>query len=146
VQLVRDALAMAAHEGWRALILCNAGFTDWPLHERQVADSLQAWSRTGRSCTLLATGYDAAMRRHARFVTWRRAWSHVVDARVCRQIDPVNFPTVLWSPAWTLQLLDPVRCVGVCGSDPERIVQVKELMQELMQVSSPGFSATTLGL
>lgn len=145
-QRVRDALDAAARQGWRELILCDAGFGDWPLHERAVVDSLQAWSRAGRSCTLLATGYDTVVRQHARFVQWRRTWGHIIDARVCRQIDPVNFPTVLWSPHWTLQLLDPVRSAGVSGAEPERIVQGKELLQELMLVSSPGFPATTLGL
>lgn len=145
-QRVRDALATAARQGWRELILCDARFGDWPLHERQVVDSLQAWSHAGRSCTILATGYDTVIRQHARFVNWRRTWSHIIDARVCRQIDPANFPTVLWSPHWTLQLLDPVRSAGVCGSEPERIVQHRELLQELMLVSGPGFPATTLGL
>lgn len=145
-QLLRDALAQAARQGWRELILCDARFADWPLHERQVVDSLHAWSRAGRRCTILATGYDTVVRQHPRFVQWRRTWGHIVEARVCRQIDPVNFPTVLWSPQWTLRLLDPVRCSGVCGCEPERIVQNRELLQELIQASSPGFPATTLGL
>ncbi|MEO7938282.1 MAG: hypothetical protein ABIR55_06630, partial [Burkholderiaceae bacterium] len=63
-----------------------------------------------------------------------------------RQIDAVNFPTVLWSPQWTMQLLDPVRSVGVQGSEPERIVQTRELLKELLQTSSPGFPSTTMGL
>lgn len=146
VQHVRTALATAAQQGWRELVLCDGHFGDWPLHEREVVESLQAWSRSGRKCTLLATGYDHVVRQHARFVNWRKAWGHIIDARVCRQIDPVNFPTLLWSPHWTLQLLDPVRCTGVCGAEPERIVRDRELLLELMQVSSPGFPATTLGL
>jgi hypothetical protein len=40
-QLVRDALAAAAREGWREIILCDADFGDWPLGERSVAQSLQ---------------------------------------------------------------------------------------------------------
>lgn len=145
-QLLRDALATAAQQGWRELVLCDAHFGDWPLHERQVIDSLHAWARAGRSCTLLATGYDTVVRQHARFVTWRTTWGHLIDARVCRQIDAGNFPTVLWSPHWTLQVLDPLRCTGVCGAEPERIVQMRESLQELVQVSSPGFPSTTLGL
>lgn len=143
---VVDALAAAAQQGWRELILCDGHFADWPLHKREVVDSLQAWSRSGRKCTLLATGYDNVVRQQARFVNWRRTWGHIIDARVCRQIDPVNFPTLLWSPHWSMQLLDPVRCTGVCGAEPERIVRDRELLQELMQVSGPGFPATTLGL
>lgn len=143
---VRDALQAAAEQGWRELILCDPTFADWPLHERQVVDSLHAWSRSGRKMTLLATGYDLVIRQHARFVAWRRTWGHIIDARVCRQIDPINFPTLLWSPHWTMQQLDPVRSSGISGGEPERIVQVREQVQELMQVSSPGFPASTLGL
>ena len=33
-QLVRDALAAAAREGWPELILSDANFADWPLGER----------------------------------------------------------------------------------------------------------------
>ena len=80
-QLVRDALACAAREGWREIILCDPDFGDWPLGERAVAQSLQAWSATGRRCTLLARRYDEVVRRHARFVTWRTTWSHIVEAQ-----------------------------------------------------------------
>lgn len=145
-QRVRDALATAANQGWRELILCDADFGAWPLHERQVSESLHAWSRSGRSCTIVANSFDTLLRQHARFVGWRRTWGHIVEARVCRQIDPGNFPTVLWSPHWTLQVLDPVRSAGVDGAEPERIVQTREMVKELLLVSSPGFPVTTLGL
>ena len=35
---------------------------------------------------------------------------------------------------------------GIAGAEPERIVELREMLQELLQVSSPGFPATTLGL
>lgn len=145
-QGVRDALATAAMQGWPELILCDASFADWPLHERAVVASLQDWSRAGRRCTLLAAGFDTVIRQHARFVDWRRNWGHIVEARSCRRIDPPNFPTVLWSPHWTMQRLDPVRSAGVSGAEPTRIVQTRELLKDLMRVSSPAFAVTTLGL
>src|SRR4051812_23478037 len=79
-QLVRDALACAAREGWREIILCDADFSEWPLGEREVAQSLQDWSATGRRCTLLARKWDSVVRSHARFVAWRKTWSHIIDA------------------------------------------------------------------
>lgn len=145
-QLIRDSLAAAAEHGWNQLILCDGGFEDWPLNEKEVIDSLNAWARSGRSFTIVAAQYDGIVRQHPRFVSWRRTWGHIVDSRICRQIDTVNFPSVLWSPYWALQRLDPVRCSGIAGAEPERIVQLRELLQELLQVSSPGFPATTLGL
>ena len=45
-QLVRDALAAAAREGWRELLLSDPGFTDWPLGEREVVDALRGLKYT----------------------------------------------------------------------------------------------------
>jgi hypothetical protein len=145
-QLVRDALACAAREGWREIILSDANFEDWPLGERAVVESLEAWSATGRHCTLLARRYDGVVRRQARFVTWRRTWSHIIDARSCGSADPLEPPSALWSPGWVLQRLDPERCNGVSGSEPERRLLLRESLQEWLKKSSPAFPATTLGL
>ena len=146
-QLVRDALATAAREGWREIILSDAHFQDWPLGERAVAESLQAWARSGRRMTILAGGYDAIIRRHPRFVRWRGTWDHLLTCRACPSADPLSFPSVIWSPGWVLQRLDPVRCVGVSGTEPERRVGMREVLNEWVRSkSSPGFPATTLGL
>ena len=145
-QQVRDALARAAAEGWREIILCDANFEDWPLGEAAVAQSLSAWSKAGRHCTLLARSYDTLAGRHPRFVTWRRTWSHLIEARACTSADPLDLPSALWSPAWVLQRVDPVRCVGVSGSDPGRRVRLRENLSEWLARSAPAFPATTLGL
>ena len=145
-QLVRDALACAAREGWRELILCDADFSDWPLGERAVAQSLQDWSASGRRCTLLAWRYDEVMRRHARFVTWRRSRDHIIEARACRSADPLEFPSAIWSPGWVMQRLDRERCVGHSGCEPERRVLLRESLQEWLLRSSPSFPSSTLGL
>ena len=74
---VRQAMAAAAAQGWRKMIWCDLDFGDWPLGERAVAQALNDWARSGRKLTLLAEHYDAVLRQHARFVTWRRTWAHV---------------------------------------------------------------------
>lgn len=145
-QLVRDALACAAREGWREIILCDPDFGDWPLGERAVAQSLQAWSAAGRRCTLLARRYDEVMRRHARFVNWRTTWSHIVEARGCASADPLELPSAIWSPGWVMQRLDPERSIGISGSEPERRLMLGESLQAWLQKSSPSFPASTLGL
>lgn len=145
-QIVRDALAQAAHDGWREIILCDADFEDWPLGERAVAQSLQDWSASGRRCTLLARRYDGMVRRHARFVTWRKTWSHIIDARACASADPLDIPSAIWSPGWALRRVDPERCIGYCGSEPERRVLLRENLNEWLLKSSPSFPATALGL
>jgi hypothetical protein len=145
-QLVRDALACAAREGWREIILSDASFEDWPLGEREVAQALQQWSATGRKCILLARRYDEVVRSHARFVTWRKTWSHIIEARACSSADPLDLPSAIWSPGWVMQRLDPERCNGFSGSEPERRVLLRENLQEWLQKSTPSFPAVTLGL
>ncbi|HEY1230194.1 MAG TPA: hypothetical protein VGF26_23025 [Ramlibacter sp.] len=145
-QMVRDALTCAAHEGWRELILCDASFADWPLGERAVAESLQAWSASGRRCILLARRYDDVRRLHSRFVKWRQAWSHIVEARGCPSADALELPSAIWSPAWVMRRLDIEHSHGVAGAEPERRVAVRELIDGWLQKSSPAFPSTTLGL
>lgn len=145
-QLVRDALACAAREGWRDIILSDPDFADWPLGERSVAQSLQDWSASGRRCTLLARRFDDVVIRHARFVSWRKTWSHIIEARACPSADPLELPSAIWSPGWVLQRLDPERCNGVSGGEAKRRVLLRENLNEWLAKSSPSFAATTLGL
>ena len=145
-QLVRDALAAAAREGWREIILADATFDDWPLYERAVADSLNAWSKSGRKMTLLAKKYDEVVRKHARFVTWRKTWSHIVEARAVPAADALDVPSAIWSPGWVLERRELERSIGFCGSEPERRVLLKQTLQEWLQKSTPSFPATTTGL
>lgn len=145
-QLVRDALACAARDGWREIILSDANFEDWPLGERAVAESLQAWSSGGRRITLLARRWDGVVRQHARFVQWRGRWSHVITALACPSADPLELPSAIWSPAWVLERRDIERCNGYCGSEPERRLLLRERLNEWLLKATPSFPATTLGL
>lgn len=145
-QLVRDALACAAREGWSEMVWSDASFEDWPLRESAVAESLQAWSRTGRRLVMLARNYDAVLRHHARFVRWRNMWDHIVECRVCKSVDASEFPSALWSPQWAMRRMDLVRCNGVAGYEPQRRIHLKEVLDECRRQSSPGFPASILGL
>ncbi len=145
-QLVRDALATAAMQGWREITLIDPSFEDWPLGERAVIDSLQAWCQSGRKFTILAKRYDTLLAKHHRFVTWRGQWSHLVEARGVPSADPTDFPSAIYSPGWVMRRLDPVRSKGVASSAPERRVQLREEISAWLAKSSPAFAATTLGL
>lgn len=144
--LIRLAFATAAAAGWREIILSDSSFEDWPLGERAVAQSLNDWSRSGRKLTMLARSYDEVTRRHARFVTWRRTWAHIVECRKNAAMSVSDMPSALWSPGWVMQRLDLARCTGVAGSEPARRVVLKERLNECLGKSSPGFPATTLGI
>jgi len=83
-QLVRDAIATAARDGWQEIFISDANFHDWPLGERAVVEALQDWARSGRRFTMLACSYDDVIRRHARFVRWRGTWDHIITAAAAR--------------------------------------------------------------
>lgn len=145
-QMVRAALARAASEGWPAMVWSDPTFEDWPLGERVVTESLQAWARSGRHLVLLAHRYDALIRYKPRFVSWRKTWDHIIECRLCKNLDASEVPSALWSPHWAMRRLDLVRSTGVADLEPARRVLLKEELDECRRQSSPGFSATTLGL
>lgn len=145
-QLVRDALACAAREGWQEIILSDATFLDWPLRERVVLESLLAWSSAGRRMILLATRFDEVIRHHARFVSWRQTWGHIIDCRVCPDAASADFPSAIWSRAWFMQRIELERGIGVCGTERGRSIELREVLDERIRSSSPGFPASTLGL
>lgn len=145
-QMLRDALRMAAEEGWREITVCDPNFEDWPLGERVVVDALQAWAKAGRKWTMLAGSYDEVMRRHPRFVNWRRTWSHLIDCRAVRSADPIQLPSCLIGPAWVMRRLDLERCTGIGGNEARRRIELQESLNEWLRKSSPSFPATVLGL
>lgn len=145
-QLVRLAFAAAAEQGWQNIILCDSTFEDWPLGERAVTQSLNDWAKSGRKLTMLAKSYQEITRRHARFVTWRRTWSHIVECRASAAVTAQDMPSALWSPGWVFQRMDTVRSTGFSGCEPARRIALKEQLATCLRLSAPAFAATTLGL
>ena len=145
-QMVRAALSRAASEGWPSMVWSDPTFEDWPLGERSVTESLQAWSHSGRHLVLLAHRYDALIRYKPRFVSWRKTWDHLIECRPCKNLDASEVPSALWSPHWAMRRMDFVRSTGVADLEPARRVLLKEELDECRRQSSPGFSASTLGL
>lgn len=144
--LVRQAFVQAEAQGWQRLLISDASFEDWPLGERAVIESLQAWSRSGRSFVMLARSYDGVMRQHARFVTWRRQWDHIIECRSCSTADVLELPSAIVGDAWALRRLDPVRSAGVASDEAGWRQGLREDIDEWLRRSSPAFPATTLGL
>ena len=144
--LIRHALATAAHEGWREVILCDANFEDWPLGERAVVESLHSWSRTGRRIMLLATHFEGIVRHQPRLVSWRKTWSHIIECRSCRDEDSLSFPSAIWSRTWVMQRLSRPLSAGVSGPEADRRVHLRELLDAKIRASTDGFPASVLGL
>ena len=144
--LIRQAFQAAANQGWREIIICDADFEDWPLGERAVTSALGDWSRTGRKLTMIARNYDAATRKHPRFVTWRQTWSHIVECRGSASGPSDTLPSAMWTPNWVFERLDLERSAGYSGHEAARRVALKEGLNERLLKSIPAFPATTLGL
>lgn len=144
--LVRQALDRAAAEGWAHLMLSDPDFADWPLGERGVIESLNAWAGAGRRLQFLAQDFRPLRERHPRLVQWRVTWAHVVEAHAVRRRVGGDLPSAIWTPVWTLERVDLDRCVVVASRSAERRVALHERLQSCWQQGSPGFPATTLGL
>jgi hypothetical protein len=145
-QLIRDAIAQAAKEGWREMIWFDLNYEDWPLGERSVEASLQAWSETGRKLTIVAKRFDSVISTHHRFVAWRKQWSHIIEARAVSSASDEEFPSLILAPDWAMQRLQPALCKGVAGYEAKRRIDLRELTNEWLAISSSSFAATTLGL
>lgn len=145
-QLLRDALACAAQEGWSEMVWSDPNYGEWPLREKAVIETLDAWAHAGRRLVMLANSFDTVQRYQPRFVTWRKTWGHVIDCRVSKGRDADDVPSALWCPSWAMRRLDPVRSTGVAGYEAQRRVLLKQELDECLRQSAPGFSATTLGL
>lgn len=144
--LVRQALACAAQEGWSSIVLSDADFADWPLGERAVVDALQNWARQGRHIRFLARDFAPLRQLHPRLVQWRVTWSHIVEAHACSGASGNDLPSAIWSPGWNLERLDAMRCTLIATRDAERRVALRERLDNCWHKGSPAFPATTLGL
>jgi hypothetical protein len=143
---LRSAFDAAAQQGWREIVFSDPSFVDWPLGERSTIAALQAWAASGRSLLMLAENFKVFDQAHARFVTWRRLWSHVVDARACSGAGAPPVPSLVFTPTWTLRRIDVERSRGVCSAQAGSRRDMRELIDECLRHARPAFPASTLGL
>ncbi len=141
------AFADAATEGCRELWICDATFADWPLGERAVVEQLTQWAGSQRRLTLLATTFDGVVRRHPRWVEWRRQWSHVVHCRANTDLATGQMPSLLLAPGLTsVRLSDSVRWRGRWSREAADEVPCRELIDAVLQRSEDAFPVTVTGL
>ena len=143
---IRLALAEAASAGVNEMIWCDADFSDWPLGERAVVESLDQWARGGRKLRLLAGDWGLVQARDARFVRWRTTWAHLIEARAFGRARGAELPSLLWTSAGAIERLDPVRGTGRWLAEPSERLRLRERFEECWRRSSSGFPASTLGL
>ncbi|MDP9603374.1 UNVERIFIED_ORG: hypothetical protein J2W38_003163 [Variovorax paradoxus] len=144
--LLRNALSAAAREGWKEIVFSDIDFAEWPLGERATIEALQAWSASGRRLMLLAQRFDILERGHARFVSWRRMWDHIIECRATGKAAGSDVPSAIWTPTWFVHRIDPERSRGVSGTDSRARRELREAIDECWRLGRPAFPASTLGL
>lgn len=144
---LRAAFAAAADAGCREIWICDDDFADWPLNERAVVEQLTRWAQSHRSFTVIARSFETIAQRHARWVEWRRTWSHVVHCRTNDELEAGQMPSMLLAPgATSVRRLDPVHCRGSVSREAADAIVWRETIEEVLQRSQEAFPATTLGL
>jgi hypothetical protein len=144
---VRAAFALAEQERAREILLVDADYTDWPLNEPAVIDTLSRWVESERTLMVFAHSFDELARRQLRFVEWRRPWTHVVQCRSDPDLEAGQIPTLLLVPGHTcVRLLDRIRFRGTASNRPVDLTERRETIDALLQRSVEAFPATTLGL
>jgi len=144
---LRDAFAEMASGGCREAWISDETFADWPLNERAVIERLTQWAQSHRKLVVVARNYDEVLRRHARWVDWRRQWSHVVECRAFEDAESDEIPTLLLGAGLVVvRLFDPVHYRGSVSHDAAELQQQRELIDALSQRSVLSFPSTTLGL
>lgn len=144
---LREAFAEAAAVGCRELWLSDTDFADWPLGERAVVEHLGEWAQSQRRLVLLAENFDEVVRRHARWVEWRRQWSHIVHCRASTEAEPGQVPTLLLAGGLlSVYLSDKVQPRGRASRDPADGLRCRERIDAVLQRSVEAFPVVTTGL
>lgn len=146
-QAIRDAFDLAASQGCKDISVCDVDFADWPLGERGVVEALTRWAYAHRRLRVYAVTYEDVVRRHPRWVDWRRQWAHVVE---CRQIDDLAAEQVprLWlAPGLrAVRLVDPLRFRGYVDEAPGDLLRIQQGLEFAVERAVEAFPATVLGL
>jgi hypothetical protein len=146
-EALRAGFAEMAQVGCREAWISDEDFADWPLNERAVVETLTQWAMSHRKLVVIARGYDEVVRRHARWVEWRRQWSHVVECRAFEEAEAGQIPTLLLaSDLLVVRLADPVRYRGAMSREAGDLLRFRELIDAVSQRSVESFPATNLGL
>ena len=151
-RLLVETLAWSAEQGCRELHAWDASFVDWPLSDANALTALTAWARHGRQLQLLALQYEDVVRRHPRFVRWRRDFAHCVTARAVEPELPLQaapeslFLAIGADGPLCLRLFDRHLWRGELSRDVAQRLRGLEWFDALAQRSSESFAPTTLGL
>jgi hypothetical protein len=144
---LHSAFAEAARVGSRELWLMDADFADWPLGESEVIAQLDRWVSSRRRLTLIAHNFDSVAARHARWVRWRRTWSHVVSCRSNEEVEADDLTTLLLaSNTVSVRLSDRLHYRGLHSHGRAEELRCRELVDAVLQRSEEAFPVSATGL
>ncbi len=131
----------------REIIFSDLDFADWPLSQPEVIAALSGWAAPQRKLTLLAGHFEAFPRHHARWITWRKPWSHIVHCQAANEADLTQLPTQLLIPGkLVLRLVERQSFRGGISLALIDVAQAQDSLVAILQRSQSAFPATTLGL
>jgi hypothetical protein len=138
----------AASSGARRLIFCDPDFALWPLNDATWLPAMAAWLRLPqRRLDFLARDFDEVPRRFARFMTWRRDWTHAISYWQAPQELASDLPHILVSDGpVSVQLLDAEHWRGRAQLDSRAGYLLRERVDVVLQRSELSFAVNTLGL
>ncbi|HEX6361906.1 MAG TPA: hypothetical protein VFZ93_03060 [Albitalea sp.] len=146
-EALREAFDEMAAAGCREAWWLDEDFASWPLNERAVVETLTRWCAPHRRLTVIARGYDEVVRRHPRWVEWRRQWSHVVECRAADETFAAPVPALLLAAdRVAVHLADPGRHRGALTREPADLLRHRECVDAVLQRSVESFGASVLGL
>jgi len=148
VAALRWGFAQAFARDARRIVCVDPDFADWPLGEPALLESMSQWlRRPQRQWLLLGAGFDEVPRRHPRFVSWRRSWSHAVFAWQAPEDSCASLPTLLLDDGPLLvHLVDRVHWRGRVGLDARESRPYRDETDAVLQRSTQTLPATQLGL
>jgi hypothetical protein len=147
-QALLESLDQCGRDGIAHLWLCDPDFSEWPLGQPAVVESLTRWASSRRRLTLVAGRYDHLATRCPRWVAWRRQWSHIVQCLQVLEEHALQVPSLLYgSPSVALRMHDLDRHPrGRRYRSVADIVSCGELVDAISQRAEESFPSTTLGL
>jgi hypothetical protein len=145
---LRWGFETATLNGARRLIFCDPDFALWPLNDASWLQAIGTWLRLPqRRLDILARDFDEVPRRCARFMTWRRDWTHAIHYWQAPQELATDLPRVLVSDGpVSVQLLDADHWRGRAQLDARAAHLLRERIDVVLQRSESSFAVNTLGL
>lgn len=147
-QAVRSAVHDAAAGGAREIWMVDADFEDWPLGEAEFVHDLSLWalhSHVGH-CTLIAASFE---RFHAlaRWLEWRKTWSHKVRCLQAPDEWLQRMPSLLFVPGQVaVERQDLTHHRGSVSHAAAQWAACRDRCDAISQRSTETLPVTTLGL